>query len=129
MARKETEYYLNNKNLKKEGVKIEFTPEQLEEYVKCSKDMMYFARNYMKIISLDRGEILFEPYNYQEKLIKTCQENRFVICKLPRQSGKCSSKNTNITIKNKITGEIKKITINELFKSLKDQEKMVVDVE
>jgi len=91
MPRKKGEYYLNTKNLKKEGVKIEFTPEMLQEYIKCSQDMLYFATHYMKIISLDDGEILFNPYEYQKGLIEKCQKNRFVICKLPRQSGKTTT--------------------------------------
>src|SRR5271170_5968979 len=83
--------YRGNSKIKPVGVKVEFTAEQLEDYIKCSTDIMFFARKYMKIVSLDRGEILFEPYQYQEELITLCESNRFVICKLPRQAGKTTT--------------------------------------
>jgi hypothetical protein len=89
MANKRSlEGYRDNVNLKPYGVKIDFTPEQVEEYVKCASDPIYFATRYMKAVSLDEGLIPYHPYPYQKKMIETCAKNRFVICKLPRQSGK-----------------------------------------
>ena len=83
--------YLGNSNLKAAGVKINFSPEQIEEYVKCSQDPLYFIRNYVKIVSLDKGLVPFEPYDFQEDMIRTIHENRFVIGKLPRQTGKSTT--------------------------------------
>lgn len=89
MANKRSlEGYRDNVNLKPYGVKIDFTPDQVEEYVKCASDPIYFATRYMKAVSLDEGLIPYHPYPYQKKMIQTCSKNRFVICKLPRQSGK-----------------------------------------
>ena len=89
MANKRSlEGYRDNVNLKPYGVKIDFTPEQVQEYVKCAADPIYFATRYMKAVSLDEGLIPYHPYPYQKKMIETCANNRFVICKLPRQSGK-----------------------------------------
>jgi hypothetical protein len=88
MAKRSLHGYRDNVNLKPHGVKIDFTPEQVEEYVKCGSDPMYFAKKYIKAVSLNEGLIPYHPYPYQEKIIKTIHENRFVICKLPRQSGK-----------------------------------------
>jgi hypothetical protein len=89
MANKRSlEGYRDNVNLKPYGVKIDFTPDQVEEYVKCASDPIYFAARYMKAVSLDEGLIPYHPYPYQKKMIQTCSKNRFVICKLPRQSGK-----------------------------------------
>ena len=62
--------YLGNSNLKAAGVKINFSPEQIEEYVKCSQDPLYFIRNYVKIVSLDKGLVPFEPYDFQEDMIR-----------------------------------------------------------
>ena len=42
----------------------------------------------MKIISLDKGLVPFELYDFQEEMVRTIHTNRFVIAKLPRQSGK-----------------------------------------
>jgi hypothetical protein len=80
--------YLGNRNLKKPNAIIEFTQHQIDEYDKCSKDPIYFARNYMKIVNVDRGLIPFEMYDYQEDTIQTFKDNRFCILKFPRQTGK-----------------------------------------
>ena len=47
--------YLGNPNLKKANTAIEFTQEQILEFVKCKEDPVYFANNYIKIVSLDEG--------------------------------------------------------------------------
>jgi hypothetical protein len=82
------QYYLGNPLLKKANTKIEFTEEQVLEWIKCSEDPAYFAKNYIKIVTLDRGLSEFDMYPFQEKMIKTFHNSRFTICKLPRQSGK-----------------------------------------
>ena len=83
--------YLSNPNLKKIGINIEFTKEQVEEYIKCAKDPIYFVKNYMKIIHVDKGLIPFDLYDYQEKMITNFNDERFVITKMPRQSGKSTA--------------------------------------
>ena len=80
--------YLGNHNLKAPGVKQEFTKEQIAEYLKCSQDPLYFIETYMKIVTLDHGLKQFEPWEFQRNLLNTINENRFVICKFPRQTGK-----------------------------------------
>ena len=83
--------YLGNPNLKKANVAQEFTQEQIEEFMRCAADPVYFAKTYMKIVSLDEGLVQFQPYDFQEKLIKNFHENRFNICKMPRQTGKSTT--------------------------------------
>jgi len=83
--------YLGNPNLKKANTSIEFTQEQIAEFIKCKQDPVYFARNYVKIVSLDEGLVPFKPYDFQEKLISNFHENRFNICKMPRQTGKSTT--------------------------------------
>lgn len=78
----------SNPNIKGVGVQQKFTPKQLTEYIKCSEDPIYFVKNYVKIVNLDEGFIPFELYPYQERLIETFNNNRFVIAKIGRQSGK-----------------------------------------
>ena len=80
--------YLGNPNLKKANATTNFTPEQVEEFIKCSQDPVYFIKNYIKIVSLDEGVINFNLYDFQEKMVTNFHENRFNIAKLPRQSGK-----------------------------------------
>jgi len=83
-----TEQYLGNPNLKKANVATNFTPEEVQEYIKCSEDPVYFIRTYIKIVSLDRGLIPFEMYDFQVDMTRKFHDNRFNIAKLPRQSGK-----------------------------------------
>jgi hypothetical protein len=83
--------YLGNPNLKKANVAVEFTEENVLEFVKCKSDPVYFAKNYIKIVSLDHGEIPFKMYPFQEKLINNFHENRFNICRMPRQTGKSTT--------------------------------------
>jgi len=85
------EIYLGNPNLKKANVSVEFTQEQLLEYVACREDPVYFAKQHVKIVSLDEGLTPFRPYDFQEKLIKNFHEKRFNICKMPRQTGKSTT--------------------------------------
>ena len=83
--------YLGNPNLKKANVQQEWTKEELEEYARCMKDPIYFIRSYIKIVSLDEGLVPFELYDFQKEMVGTFHNNRFTICKLPRQSGKSTT--------------------------------------
>ena len=83
--------YLGNPNLKKANTAIEFTQDQILEFMKCKEDPVYFANKYVKIISLDEGLTQFHPYHFQEKLINNFHNNRFNICKMPRQTGKSTT--------------------------------------
>ena len=83
--------YLGNPLLKKANTPIEFTKDQIEQFIKCKKDPVYFAKNYIKIVSLDHGLVPFKMYKFQEKLIKNFHDHRFNVCKMPRQSGKSTT--------------------------------------
>ena len=83
--------YLGNPNLKKANVPVEFTKEQIQEYQKCMDDPVYFIQEYMKIVSLDEGLVPFKMYDFQKTMVNTFHDNRFTICKLPRQSGKSTT--------------------------------------
>jgi hypothetical protein len=83
--------YLGNPNLKKANTQIQFTEDQIIEFLKCKEDPVYFAKNYIKIVSLDHGLVPFSLYKFQEKLIKNFHQNRFNICKMPRQTGKSTT--------------------------------------
>tara|TARA_R100000008_G_scaffold86402_2_gene79354 strand:+ start:3172 stop:4830 length:1659 start_codon:yes stop_codon:yes gene_type:complete len=90
MTTKQEGYY-GNPNLKEVGREIEFTKEQVEEYIKCSQDPIYFIQKYIKVVSLDEGLVPFNLYDYQEDIVEKVHNNRFVIAKLPRQSGKSTT--------------------------------------
>jgi hypothetical protein len=86
-----SDLYLNNPLLKKAYVPIEYTQEQIEEVIKCSKDINYFIKTYTKIINLDRGLINFEMYPFQEDMSRTIADNRFTVIKTCRQAGKTTT--------------------------------------
>jgi hypothetical protein len=86
-----SEIYLGNPNLKKANTKIQFSADQIEEFLRCKNDPLYFTQKYVKIVSLDEGLVPFKPYKFQEKLIKRFHKNRFNICKMPRQTGKSTT--------------------------------------
>ena len=83
--------YLGNPNVKRDGVETSFTKEEILEYQKCMQEPAYFARKYVKIISLDEGLVPFNLYPYQEKMFEHFKNNRFSIVLACRQSGKSIS--------------------------------------
>ena len=83
--------YLGNPNLKRANTPIEWTEDRVLEFLKCKEDPVYFAKNYIKIVSLDHGLVPFDMYPFQEKLIQNFHDNRFNICKMPRQTGKSTT--------------------------------------
>ena len=82
--------YRDNILLKKAGIQLSYTQDQVDEYIKCAKDPIYFAK-YIKIITLDHGLVPFKMYDFQKEMIQTFHDNRFVITKCPRQVGKTTT--------------------------------------
>ena len=62
------ETYLGNPLLKAPGVQIDFTKEQIEEYVKCAKDAKYFIETYIKIVNVDKGLVSFNQIETEKIL-------------------------------------------------------------
>ena len=85
------ESYLGNPNVKRDGVQHNFTQEELQEYLKCMEDPVYFSKTYLKVVHLDRGLVNFDLYPYQEKMFGHFNSNRFSIVLACRQSGKSIS--------------------------------------
>jgi len=83
--------YLNNPNLKAAGVDLKFEPWQVEEILKCYNDPIYFIKTYVKIVHIDKGLVPFELYDFQEDIVNLTMGNRYVLLKLPRQSGKSTT--------------------------------------
>jgi hypothetical protein len=90
MATKLKESYRDNPLLKRVGINVNFTEDQVQEYIKCARDPVYFTK-YIKIITLDEGVTEFKMYDFQEEMIETFHKNRFVIMKCPRQVGKTTT--------------------------------------
>ena len=86
-----SENYLGNPLLKAAHVQVEYTEETLQEYLKCKNDPVQFCNDYVKIVHVDHGLVNFDMYDYQVDMIDKFHNNRFVICKMPRQSGKTTT--------------------------------------
>ena len=80
--------YNGNALLKRANQAIEWTPELVSEYIKCSQDPIYFTETYMKIINIDRGLVSFKLYDYQKDMIRSFADNRFNVVATARQAGK-----------------------------------------
>ena len=85
------ETYLGNPNLKAVGQNVEWTEESIQEYKECWENPQHFIENYVKVVHVDKGLISFDMYPYQKKMINTFVNDRFVICKMPRQTGKSTT--------------------------------------
>lgn len=117
--------YKGNPLLKKPNTDVQFTIDQLREYARCAQDPIYFIKNYIQIVSLDKGLIPFNLYPFQERIVNAIHNNRFVVLKCSRQCGKCIYINTIVRIRNKKTGEIKELTVGELYGLIKAEHKIV----
>jgi len=85
---KQGDAYLSNPNLKRANTPIQWSEEQIIEFLRCKDDPVYFAENYVKIVNVDEGLVPFNMYPFQRKLIRNFHNHRFNICKMPRQVGK-----------------------------------------
>lgn len=80
--------YNGNPNLPLPNEQVSLSETELNEFIKCSQDPIYFIKTYVKIISVDDGIVKFDLWPFQEEIVRSLNDNRFVICKLARQSGK-----------------------------------------
>jgi hypothetical protein len=83
--------YRDNPLLKRAGVELSYTQEQIDEYLKCSVDPVYFSAKYIKIVNVDKGLMPFEMWDFQKEMVRVYHENRFSIVKCPRQVGKTTT--------------------------------------
>jgi len=84
----EIEHFQGNPLVKKVGAQIQFTKEQVEEFVKCAQDPFYFIEKYMKIVTIDSGVQVIKLYDFQREMINKFVNEKFILAKCARQSGK-----------------------------------------
>ena len=80
--------------IKKAHKKQQFTKAQLQEFKKCADQVTgptYFMSNFFTIQHPTRGNMKYDPYEYQGRLIDTYHNNRFSISMMPRQTGKSTT--------------------------------------
>jgi hypothetical protein len=119
-----SEGYLGNDRLKRVGVELSYTEEQVKEILKCTEDPVHFIREYVKIVNVDHGLVPFNMWPFQADMVRDFHSNRFSICKMPRQVGKCLQLNTSIRLRNKKTGEIIETTVGEFYEQQRNLSNM-----
>lgn len=120
-----TEIFHNNSLLKRSGSIQEFSETDLKELVHCCEDPIYFIKNFVYIVNLDKGMIKFELYPYQEDWIRACHANRFTIFATARQVGKCVCGDTTIRISDP-TKSISRRRFADFFIELKSANDVIV---
>jgi len=108
----------DNEYIKRPLAVGEYTPEMLVELDTCSENPLSFVKHVV-IVHPDKGKIPFNPYPFQMEVLKTIINNRFVIILCARQAGKCVQGGSLIRIRNKKTGQIEDITIEDFFLQIK----------
>lgn len=104
--------------LKRSNVPVEYTREQMLELLKCANDPVYFIKSYVYIKHAKRGKIKFDMYDYQEEMVRKYNNERFNIVLSARQTGKCVTADTNITIASPSNNIIKRGILYLLDRSL-----------
>jgi hypothetical protein len=101
--------------LKPANQPVAYTSEQLQEFVKCARDPLYFMENHMFIQHPTKGKIPFDAYPFQRDLVRTYWNFRNTAAMIPRQSGKCVANNTEVAIRDKTSGDIYDLPIGAYY--------------
>lgn len=91
MSNDKQKFYNSNANLKGAGQIVQYSKDNVNEYLKCAEDPVYFINTYCKIVTLDHGLQPFELYPCQINKIRVIHENRKVILMEGRQQGKTTT--------------------------------------
>ena len=79
---------MNNPNLPAVGAEFEYSPTQISQLKKASKNLLYFAENFFYIVSLDEGRQKIKLHSPQKRSLRRMRDNRFFILLASRQIGK-----------------------------------------
>ena len=62
-------FHERNTSLKGRNVSFQLTPEEKEEFLRCSMDIVYFVGNYCKFLT-DKGQTTVDLHPYQDDILK-----------------------------------------------------------
>jgi hypothetical protein len=105
--------YNGNSLIKASGVPVAFTAEQIQEWIKCKDDPVYFIENYIKIVTLDHGLQPMRLYDFQKEIVNAIVFSNRLVSACGRQLGKCVEKSTIYKVRNKKTGQVLELTAEE----------------
>ena len=79
---------------KKANTREKFSEQQIQDMMNCMDEdlgYLHFAKHFAFIQHPVKGKLLFDPYQYQERLLESYHQFRFNINMLPRQTGKTTT--------------------------------------
>lgn len=83
--------YMGNPLLKRNGYTYNMTREEVQEFIKCRDDILYFAENYCVVQNHDYGLVKIRLRDYQRDMIEMMEANKLSVFKLSRQLGKTTA--------------------------------------
>lgn len=83
-------FYENNTKLLKGDLVFQRTPEEIDEWLKCKNDILYFVEKYCKLMTPE-GIKNIKLRDYQKKYLKHLEDNRLSIYLACRQCGKTTT--------------------------------------
>lgn len=92
-------FYENNTRLLKAELVYSRTKEEVEEWIRCKNDILYFANTYCKLMTPE-GVKNITLRDYQQNYLRHLENNRLSIYLACRQCGKCVLYLTEIQCKN-----------------------------
>lgn len=104
--------------IKRPNKEMNFTQQQLQEFINSANSVIYFAENYYYIINPVTGSCKISLRDYQHTMLNNLQNNRFNILLAARQVGKCVHFKQYVEILDTETGKSVEIPIGELYEML-----------
>lgn len=83
-------FYEGNSKILKADLTFQRTDQEIAEWLKCSKDIIYFVEVYCKLMT-PQGIQHIKLRDYQKRYLKHVQENQLSIGLTPRQAGKTTT--------------------------------------
>lgn len=83
-----------NKLVKTANVTQKWTEQDIENLLSCQDPINgphFFLENFFYIQHPTKGKLLYQPFEYQKRLIDSYHQNRFNVNLLPRQTGKTTT--------------------------------------
>jgi hypothetical protein len=124
IKRYENPWFENQVGVRRSGITFAWTDEQIQEWVKCSKDIYYFAEKYCKVKTEEGNISHIKLRDYQYNILDLYTKNRFSILMGSRQIGKCVTFNTLVNLE---SGE--KVRIGILYYTIKSMERNLTFLE
>jgi hypothetical protein len=89
-------FFEGDPSYKRANIVFEYTEEEYAEVKKCAKDIVHFANNYCQVMT-DDGYQKIRLRPYQERVLRSYQDNRWNIFLAPRQVGKTITSSVFLT--------------------------------